>query len=165
MQAAAVPSTQLDDLSQNTPWLRKIKAACSWLTNYFDNKFKQLVRGGYFGGYGPLRENNKANWTGKGHPKFFFFFLIQYCSFLGWIFFFWKTTFHSPSATGGTNLSCLWDVTQNHAPLINQINLLRCQSGWNVMKYDSCIMFVMGECLPQQKVSWRGKNLCVMYIL
>lgn len=45
MQAAAAPSTQLDDLSQNTAWLRKIKAGCSWLANCFDNKFKQLVSG------------------------------------------------------------------------------------------------------------------------
>lgn len=45
MQAAAAPSTQLDDLSQNTPWLKEIKAGCFWLANCFDNKFKQLVSG------------------------------------------------------------------------------------------------------------------------
>lgn len=46
-----------------------MKVGCSWLTNCFGNKFKQLVSRGYFGGYGPQRENNKTNWVRKRLPR------------------------------------------------------------------------------------------------
>lgn len=176
MQAAAAPSTQLDDLSQNTPWLRKIKAGCYWLANCFDNKFKQLLSGNiledmdlwektikpielervaqscccFFGGWG---RGVDAAWLFSGMQGFFFLFL------------FWKTTFHSPTAPGGTNLSCLWDMTQNHGVLINKISL------WGSIAVNGIWQLQVASCMlgasscRSDKVSRRGRHLCVMHIL
>lgn len=44
--ASACPSNQLDDSLLNSPWWREIETDSSWFTNWNDNNFKHLVRGG-----------------------------------------------------------------------------------------------------------------------
>lgn len=175
MQAAAAPSTQLDDLSQNTPWLRKIKAGCYWLANCFDNKFKQLLSGNILEDMDLWEKTIKPIELERVAQSccFCFFFLWGgWCSMdlLGdagifFLFLLWKTTFHSPTAPGGTKLSCLWDMTQNHGVLINKVSL------WGSIAVNGIWQLQVASCMlgasscRSDKVSWRGRHLCVMHIL
>lgn len=171
MQAAAAPSTQLDDLSQNSPWLRKIKAGCYWLANCFDNKFKQLLSGNILEDMDLWEKTIKPIELERVAQSCCFFFfgggLMQHGSSWGCRFFLllWKATFHSPTAPGGTNLSCLWDMTQNHGVLINKVSL------WGSIAVNGIWQLHVASCMlgasscHSDKVSWRGRHLCVMHIL